>query len=209
MKKTAQMVLMLLGIGALIISGCSLLGFMKSPDKIADWVTIPTEDTEFIFTYVNYLNGNEQNAGEETFTITDVEEGDGETYFIVEDEMGLELYYILDKNDNVFVASIDDNADDDDIIILSSPIEVGNDWEEYEDCDYELEIMNINATKTVDAGTYSDIIVVKTEHEDSLGEYDYEYWFSQSLGMSVYMRDEFIDTTGDIYVFETELKNID
>lgn len=209
MKKFARMILLMLGVSALIMTGCALLGFLKSPDRITDWVTIPAEDVEVLYTTVNYLNGNETTTSQEIYIVTDVEEMEGESYFIVEDESENEFYYIIDKNDGLLVGSIDDKIDDDDIIILSTPIEVGNDWEEYEDCDYELEITNIDAAKTVSAGTYKDIIIVKTEYEDSLGDHEYEYWFSQSLGMSVYYRAEFTDTLGDIYVTETELKNID
>lgn len=208
MKKRKISILMVT-LTVVIISGCALLGFMKSPDRITDWVTMPAEDTEALYTTINYLNGIETSTSQETYVVTDVEEMDGESYFIVEDEAENEFYYIIDKNDGLFVGSIDDRVDADDMVILSTPIEVGNDWEEYENCDYELEITNIDASKTVSAGTYKDIIIVKTEYEDSLGEYEYEYWFSQSSGMSVYYRTEFTDTLGDIYVTETELKNID
>ncbi len=210
MKGKSRFIILMTVSLIIIFAGCSLIsGFLRSPNKIMDWVTIPDEDTEFIFSVVDYLNGTEVDDGEYTMIVTNVEDSENDAIITLEDETETEYYIIIDKNDGLIVMSYDDVLDNDDIIILSTPVEIGNDWEEYDGADHEMEITHIDADKSVDEGNYSDVIIISTEYDDESGEYKYDYWFSQSLGMTIYSRDEFTDTLGDIYVTEIELKNID
>lgn len=190
-------ILFITSVVAIIITSCSLFN-SRDINKITDWIDVPEEGTEFIYSISEY--GLEQ--GEWTFEIEEVKQEDRMT--IIEfSQMGYgPFYFIYDDIEGIMVFSVDDDIDEDyDEIYLATPIQKGNEWDTSLYMG-EKEITGINQTKRVGAGVYEDCIVV--EHKNAGALENSEWWYSPSVGMFIYSKDVYDDG----YKVEYELEEI-
>lgn len=206
MKKTIYGII----ISAIIImTGCTVLPWVKDVNNIRDWISVPAEDTEYQYVeeYRDYYDGELFDTDTEYYTVT-VEGVDQDSDEILielmyEENGNYDIDYMIIDSDEGIIAMSDDKyfQDDNDMIILSTPVEEGNDWLVYGDILYEIDKMN--QTKKVEAGEYTDCIVV-TARTDT---YSWELWYSPSAGAMIYTTQT--ATYGQYrYEYTVELRNI-
>ncbi len=196
MKKSIFIIITII----LLTISCSLFN-TRDINKISDWVTIPKEGTEFIYSFSK--NGVEYET-KSTYIIS-VERKDKRiiveyTYYTDE---GIPMYLIYDDEEGVFVYSADDSVDISyDFINLKTPIEVGNEWEIYGNSSVIYEIIAIDSTRTVGAGIFNDCIVIECKVSSS------KYWYSPSIGNYIYSERHSFDEFGNIMILTNELDEI-
>ncbi len=182
----------------MIVTNCTILPWVQDINNIRDWVTIPTDGNEYRYeTRTKYYSDDSWNESDFVIKITDIDEKSDailiETRYNDSNDRD---YIIIDKDENLIAYSEDEYTDeDDDFIILKTPIEIGNEW--YND-DYDFEIDKIGESKEVEAGTYNDCIVIIYKHNNNIGE----IWYSPSAGTYIY--DEYETDYGYHYIVELE-----
>ncbi len=167
----------------IIITNCSVLPWVSDINNIRDWVRIPTDGDEYRYSQrVKYSSDDTwHDLNDFTIEITDIDEKSDailiETRY--NDSNGRD-YIIIDKDENLIAYSDDEYTDEDnDFIVLKTPIEIGNEW--YNDY-YDFEIESIGESMEVDAGTYNDCIVILFTNGNTEGE----IWYSPSAGTYIY-----------------------
>lgn len=194
-------------IGVLAVVSCTVLPWVKDVNNIQDWIAVPALDTEYEYALTQTAYGNTE-TDYMTYTVEDVEDKSDRMVIEVREEIDGNYdtqYLIIEKDEGVIAMSdneyFDENNDD---IILATPVKEGNDWLVYGDDLYEIK--KIGESKTVDAGTYSDCIVVE-RYDNNVTE---EYYFSPSVGMIVYYRYTYDSSYGSEYdITRTmELRNL-
>ncbi len=191
------------------MTSCSLLPWVEDINNIRDWVTIPTEGDEYRYSQrVKYSSDDSWDESDFTIEIIDIEEK-GDDIIIETLTNGSDYdyrgYTIIDKDKNLIASSDDEYYDkDNDFVILKTPVEIGNKWYGLSNATYlEFEIEKVGESKTVDAGTYNDCIVIVYSYSD-INWTMWEMWYSPSAGTIIYQ--EFEDNSG--YHSIIELKQI-
>lgn len=196
-------------VSILIIAGCTVLPWVKDVNNIRDWISVPAEDTEFhyIETSRDYYDGELLDTETDYYSVT-IEEVDQDAdeiliEVIVEENGNYDTDYMIIDSDEGIIAMSDDKyfQDDDDLIIISTPVEEGNDWLVYGDVLYEIDEMN--ATKKVEAGDYTDCIVITAQSDN----HSWEIWYSPGIGTMIYSK--YTSTYGSYrYEYIDELRDI-
>ena len=207
---TKLRVLTIAGIIAILIisSGC-LIGFMKDPNDITEWVNPLEDGTELSYYTIVYRDGVTVETVSSTATVFGVNEDDEYYAAYLIDSRGFDYYLTIDYEDNRFLEGSQEGPGYYDIVLLDTPIEVGTSWYEYNGSDRIFEITEIGVTKTVDAGTFYDVIVVESEYSDAGGDYYTYYYISQGSGVILYYMSQVTDVSGEIISTHRELTNID
>ncbi|MCK4524722.1 hypothetical protein KAU15_07325 [candidate division WOR-3 bacterium] len=167
----------------MIVTNCTILPWVKDINNIRDWVTIPGDGNEYRYeTRTKYYSEDSwHDLSDFTIEITDIDEkSDAILIETKYNDSNNRDYIIIDKDENLIAYSEDEYTDEDnDFIILKTPIEVGNKW--YND-DYDFEIDKIGESMEVEAGTYNDCIVIIYTSNNANGE----IWYSPSVGTYIY-----------------------
>ncbi|MFO8062840.1 MAG: hypothetical protein R6U31_07955 [bacterium] len=171
-------------IGVLAVVSCTVLPWVKDVNNIQDWISLPGTGTEYEYEIVTTSGGNTA-TDYLTYTVKGIEEKSDRVVIEVREEWNGNYdydYLIIEKDEGVIAMSNNEYYDKyDDDIILSIPVEVGNDWL-VDDNEKLYEITAIGETKEVKAGSYSDCIVVE-RYQNDVSE---KYYYSPSAGMIVY-----------------------
>lgn len=191
-----------------LLSGC-FVGLIKDPNTITDWINLPEEGTKLTYYEIEYINGNEQSTKSSNATVTNVYENEDYLSVCYADSRGYDYYHTLDYKNNRFLYGDQKGLGYDDIILLDSPVQVGTSWYDYSGSDRICEITEIGVIKTVDAGTFRDVIVVESEYSDAFGEYYDYYYISSDSGVLIYYMSQFTDNAGNIFNTHLELTDID
>lgn len=189
---------LILIIGIILITGCTILPWVQDPNNIQDWITLPKDGDEYRYTQrTKYYSDDSWHETQFTIEITDIEEkSDAVLIETRYNDSSDRDYIIIDKEEQVIAYSEDDYFDEnDDFIAIKTPVEVGNDW--YND-NYDYEITEIGAQKETDAGVFSDCIVVEYVDGNEVGE----FWYSPSAGTYIY--EEYSSGYGYEYTVELE-----
>lgn len=185
-------------IGVLAVVSCTVLPWVKDVNNIQDWISLPEDGTEFRYTKRTKLYSDD-NWHETSFTIeiTDIENKSDAVLIETRYNDSYDRdYIIIDKEENAIAYSEDDYYDEDnDFIILKTPVSTGNHW--YND-NYDFQITEIGAKKEVEAGVYNDCIVIEYGDSPGLGE----IWFSPSAGTYIY--EEYESGYGSEFVTELD-----
>lgn len=198
MKKSFVFLIGVIVLLAGIFTSCSLLG-LKSVNKIEDWNPMADGKT-FIYNYKYYENDVLMESEQVTEEINSVIQNDNLTIISIDD-----WYQIIDRDNNCiwegddsYVTGSDNN------ILLKTPIEVGNTWDD----GAINEITKVNATETIAAGTFSDLILVEYIEEWSGCTEKSFYYYSPSVGRDVYYYMMYIYDDGDTIVEIYELDDV-
>ncbi len=184
----------------LIISGCSILPWVKDINNISDWISLPTDGNEYRYnTRTKYYDGGDWHDASYTIEITDIDEKSDailiETRY---NDSSDRDYIIIDKEEQAIALSGDDYFDEyDDFVILKTPVEPDNEWNTD---DYEFTIDEVGVKKEVEAGIFNDCIVITYTDTGETGE----IWYSPSAGTFIY--EDY--TTDSGYESITELERI-
>ena len=209
MKKRMITIIMLFVFITVLSTGC-IIGLIKDPNTIGDWITLPEDGTKLTYYTIIYKNGVTQETETSTSEIVDVIEKDDYKGVHYEDTRGIDYYHWVDIENDQFLEGYYSEPSYYDIVLLDIPVEIGTSWYEYNGTDRKYEITEIGVTKTVDAGTFYDVIVVESEYSDSGGEYYDYYYISQGSGVIIYEMHQVTDMVyGNIHSTHIELTDID
>lgn len=207
---------------SLILLSCSLFNTEKDKNDIFQWISIPTKGMKFIYSYDKNYYDSLRNpyysvSGYSVNTITDFQQDSQELfvtfeesiYVVGDDNIPVCNYsynhmmntYYTSRRDYMFefysigVIEIWDNN-----VIIQTPVEVSTRW--YWPDNTKLEIIEINAHKTVEAGNFDDVVVImRKAGNDTIGE----IWYSPEAGNFI----KFMTNTYDKLPYvDLELKEI-
>ena len=156
-----------LGVGLLLVvmvaglSGCALITMIFGPsaNDIMAWWPDYKVGTRLVYREYSLRTDPDLNyTGTVTVEIVDVDERENRTVVRVSVDGGTE-YYIIDKDRGEIVLGGDTFIDDNDEVVLKTPVEEGNIW--YNWTDYRYSIEQVGATKDVPAGVYKDVVIVR------------------------------------------------
>lgn len=183
----------------IFIMNCTILPWVSDPNNIYDWIKKPVDGTEFRYAE-RYKYDSQETWSTDNYTIeiTDIDERNDRTLIeYQEDDSNDRDYIIIDKIEQCIVRSEDDYVDDNDFMFLKTPVQKDNDWNNDR---YDYEIVEMGASKTVEAGTYSDCIIIRYDNGQMTGE----MYYSPSAGTYVFIEEEY-----DIgYDYSAELERI-
>ena len=170
----------------MFIMNCTILPLVSDPNNIYDWIKKPVDGTEFRYAERYKYDWQETwSTDNYTIEITDIDERNDRTLIeYQEDDSNDRDYIIIDKIEQCIVRSEDDYVDDNDFMFLKTPVQKDNDWNNDR---YDYEIVEMGASKTVEAGTYSDCIVIRYDN----GQMSGEMYYSPSAGTYVFIDEEY------------------
>ncbi len=170
----------------MFIMNCTILPWVSDPNNIYDWIKKPVDGTEFRYAERYKYDWQETwSTDNYTIEITDIDERNDRTLIeYQEDDSNDRDYIIIDKIEQCIVRSEDDYVDDNDFMFLKTPVQKDNDWNNDR---YDYEIVEMGASKTVEAGTYSDCIVIRYDN----GQMSGEMYYSPSAGTYVFIDEEY------------------
>jgi len=210
---------------ALFIFSCSLLNTEKDRNDIFQWTIIPNKGIKFIYLFERNYYDSLRNpyysvSGLDINIITDFQQDSQELRVTFEES----IYIIGDDNVPMFSYSTNHEMSAfsyikyeyifkdiytdtigviriwDDNVIIQTPVEVSTRW--YWPDNTKLEIIEINAHKTIEAGDFDDVVVImRKAGNDTIGE----IWYSPEAGNFI----KFITNTYDkLPYIDLELKEI-
>lgn len=168
MKRIKRVLLMAaLAVVILLLGSCTVWQMFFGPDKNsidAWWPKDFKVGTILTYKYHETYTTAEYNY-DDTFTveITDIDERETRTV-ITTVEDGDIVYIIIDKDKGEVVRSGDTIIDDNDEVVLKTPIEEGTTWYNWTNSKYTID--QVKSSKTVEAGTFDDVVVVKVSDPD-------------------------------------------
>ena len=220
MKRIALIAAVVLAI--LFLGSCTVWQMFFGPDKNSIDAWWPKDFKIGTQLTYRYYETTTDGTADNTYTreITDVD--DRESKIVVKTNGSLSeyytgmpifpLYFIIDKDGGDLLFSFDEYIDNDDMILLETPIEEGTIWYLTGDGEnVKFTIDQVKQTRTVGNETYDDVVVVKTS---GYGDYDgylvsMKFYLSATAGYLGYVMKWNSDTTGGLIETGFELTNID
>ncbi|NOY09208.1 MAG: hypothetical protein GXP33_10260 [Spirochaetes bacterium] len=151
----------------LLLGSCNILQMFFGPDKndiSAWWPKDFKVGTRLSYRYYETYTDSGYNYEENIIVeITDIDERETRT-IIKTSEDGAIVYYIIDKENGKLIKSTDSSVDDNDEVVLKTPVEEGTTWYNWTNTRYEID--NVKENKTVEAGTFDDVVVLKVSDPD-------------------------------------------
>ncbi len=177
-----------LGVGLLLVvmvvglSGCALITMIFGPsaNDIMAWWPDYKVGTRLVYRYYElWTNPNYDNDHPVTVEIIDIEERETRTVVRVSVD-GDPSYYIIDKDRGEIVLSSDTFIDQNDEVVLKTPVEEGNIWYNWTNRKYS--ISQVKATKDVPAGVYKDVVIIRVTDPDWNYTLYQELYISPTVG---------------------------
>ncbi len=160
----------LLAVMVVALSGCTLWNMIFGPsaNDIMAWWPDYKVGTRLVYREYSLRTDPDLNyTGTVTVEIVDVDERENRTVVRVSVDGGTE-YYIIDKDRGEIVLGGDTFIDDNDEVVLKTPVEEGNIW--YTTWNYwpdtKYSISQVKATRDVPAGVYKDVVIVRLTNPD-------------------------------------------
>lgn len=168
MRKMKRVLLAATIVAAILFLGsCTVWQMFFGPDKNnidAWWPKDFKVGTVLTYSYHETYTDPSDNY-KETFTveITDIDERETRTV-IKTSEDGDIVYLIIDKDEGEMVRSGDTIIDDNDEVVLKTPVEEGTTWYNWTNTKYTID--QVKSSKTVEAGTFDDVVIIKVDDPD-------------------------------------------
>lgn len=168
MRKIKRVLLTVTVVAAILFLGsCTVWQMFFGPDKNSIDAWWPKDfKIGTILTYKyheTYTTSEYNNTDTFTIEITDIDERETRTV-IKTVENGNVVYLIVDKDKGEIVRSSDTTIDDNDEVVLKTPVEEGTTWYNWTNSKYTID--EVKSSKTVEAGTFDDAVVVKVSDPD-------------------------------------------
>ena len=202
-----------------VLGGCGVGLFGPNKNKIMHWVQGIEETTTISYRYTAKYTGFD----DETYSFqAEVLEVDvRETRTIVELLFdGDRVYLIADDNRGEMVYSLDDLIDDDDAVLLETPVEEGTSWISHtirwvwnvENARYTIEETGV--TESVGAETLDDVVRVSVDIPDDIQDSygytvsRYDVLVSPSLGLVGFSYKDTDDDDGAVYSLDLVVTDV-
>jgi len=167
--KSIKRVLLIAAIAVVIplLGSCTVWQMFFGPDKNsidAWWPKDFKVGTRLTYKYHENYTESEYNYDETGIVeITDIDER--ETRTVVKTVAFGDIdYIIIDKDKGEIVRSDDTIIDDNDEVVLKTPVEEGTTWYNWTNSKYTID--QVKSSRTVEAGTFDDVVVVKVVDPD-------------------------------------------
>lgn len=171
----------------LILTGCTLLPWVKDGNNIYDWFTKPVEDAVYYYKYTYHNNFIDISDNYE-FKYLDIDENSDNIVVMVNND-GTNRYIVADRDENLIFYGKDQffSGYSEEEVYLEAPVTIDNTWLYKNE---ERTIAAIDTTVEIAAGKFSDVIKVKVMGDDV--DYTGHYFWSISKGL-LYSEIEYAD----------------